>query len=282
MKSGATARIFLDRQSSAGVPPASGHWLPLVEAIESAVQAGRLRYSIGQPVQGFNARILGDTLTPSLGPSDGERSLRSRSLGAGPLSLPRTRPSSTLAEGRGEFSPNDGLRSESLNHPSPGLRPPSPHPMGRGQGEGVSDGWRVHGEGAAFMPGATDCRMPRDGTRTRPLPAGEGGVRGMGRRIIAESLSENGARLCRRSAAARREHSKAPIFWDLLRLVEDDTAALRGFQTGAEPGVVFGRCRSRRARSTPATSRTPHPRLLPRDCIIGAVIWRSARFLVSF
>jgi len=57
----------------------------------------------------------------------------------------------------------------------------------------------------------------------------------------SESLSEKGARLCRRPAAARREHSKTPKFWDLLRLVEDDTAALRGFQTASDK-VSFPNC----------------------------------------
>jgi hypothetical protein len=50
----------------------------------------------------------------------------------------------------------------------------------------------------------------------------------------AESLSENGARLCRRPAAARGKHLNAPRIRDLLRLVEDDTAALHDFQTGSE------------------------------------------------
>ena len=47
--------------------------------------------------------------------------------------------------------------------------------------------------------------------------------------VIPNNLSEKGAQLCRRPAAARREHSTAPHFGDLLRLVEDDTAALRDF-----------------------------------------------------
>jgi hypothetical protein len=50
----------------------------------------------------------------------------------------------------------------------------------------------------------------------------------------SKSLFEKGARLCRRPAAARRESSSAPNFWGLLRLVEDDTAALRGFQTSSK------------------------------------------------
>ncbi len=58
---------------------------------------------------------------------------------------------------------------------------------------------------------------------------------------MSESLPENGARQCRRPAAARRKHSKAPKFRSLLRLVGDDTAALRGFQTGSERELKCGR-----------------------------------------
>ena len=49
--------------------------------------------------------------------------------------------------------------------------------------------------------------------------------------IMIKSLSENGARLCRRPAAALGQLLNAPKMRDLLRLVEDDTAALRDFQT---------------------------------------------------
>jgi len=44
-----------------------------------------------------------------------------------------------------------------------------------------------------------------------------------------ESLSEKGARLCRRPAAARGKRLDAPGIRGLLRLVEDDTDALRDF-----------------------------------------------------
>ena len=44
--------------------------------------------------------------------------------------------------------------------------------------------------------------------------------------------------MCRRPAAARRAHSGAPEYCELLRLVEDDTAALRGFQTGSHAPVA--------------------------------------------
>ena len=48
-----------------------------------------------------------------------------------------------------------------------------------------------------------------------------------------ESLSEKGARLCRRPAAARLALPNACEMCCLL-LVEDDTAARRGFQTGTQ------------------------------------------------
>src|ERR1017187_5931093 len=54
-----------------------------------------------------------------------------------------------------------------------------------------------------------------------------------------KSLSENGARLCRRPAAARGKHLNAPRIRDLLRLVEDDTAALRDFQTRFKHGGSY-------------------------------------------
>ena len=53
-------------------------------------------------------------------------------------------------------------------------------------------------------------------------------------RTHSQSLSENGARLCRRPAAARRNKSRAFESRNPLRLVEDDTAALRNFQTGSQ------------------------------------------------
>jgi len=49
-----------------------------------------------------------------------------------------------------------------------------------------------------------------------------------------KSLSEKGARLCRRPAAARCGQSFGLENRNLLRLVEDDTAALRVFQTGSK------------------------------------------------
>jgi hypothetical protein len=49
-----------------------------------------------------------------------------------------------------------------------------------------------------------------------------------------ESVSENGARLCRRPSAARAELLNAPKMRGLLRLVEDDTAAVRDFHTRSE------------------------------------------------
>ena len=45
---------------------------------------------------------------------------------------------------------------------------------------------------------------------------------------------ENGARLCRRPTAARLATPNAYEMCCLLRLVENDTAALRGFQTGSK------------------------------------------------
>jgi hypothetical protein len=50
----------------------------------------------------------------------------------------------------------------------------------------------------------------------------------------AESRSENGARLCRRPAAAHGKLLNALRNQDLLRLVEDDTAALRDSQKSTE------------------------------------------------
>jgi len=50
---------------------------------------------------------------------------------------------------------------------------------------------------------------------------------------VAKSLSERGPRPCRRSAAAHGKRLNAPGIRGLLRLVEDDTAALRDFQTGS-------------------------------------------------
>jgi hypothetical protein len=49
--------------------------------------------------------------------------------------------------------------------------------------------------------------------------------------LVAKNLSEKGARLCPRPAAARGKLLNAPRIRCLLRLVEDDTAALRDFQT---------------------------------------------------
>ena len=51
---------------------------------------------------------------------------------------------------------------------------------------------------------------------------------------LTESLSEKGVRLCRRPAAARGKLCDAPKKRGTLRLVEDDTAALRDFQTRSE------------------------------------------------
>jgi len=47
------------------------------------------------------------------------------------------------------------------------------------------------------------------------------------------NLSEKGARLCRRPAAANGKRLRASRIRDPLRLVEDDTAALRDFQAGS-------------------------------------------------
>jgi len=48
---------------------------------------------------------------------------------------------------------------------------------------------------------------------------------------MLKSVSEKGARLCRRPAAAGGKRLNAPSIRDRLRLVEADTAALRDFQT---------------------------------------------------
>ncbi len=54
---------------------------------------------------------------------------------------------------------------------------------------------------------------------------------------LGKSLSEKGARLCRRPAAGCEDKYHTPGIQNRLRLVEDDTAALRVFQTGSEtPG----------------------------------------------
>ena len=54
------------------------------------------------------------------------------------------------------------------------------------------------------------------------------------------------------------EHSKAPIFWNLLRLVEDDTAALRGFQTGSYgmSALIHGGSVERRTRGVKREAET--------------------------
>jgi hypothetical protein len=49
-----------------------------------------------------------------------------------------------------------------------------------------------------------------------------------------ESLSEKGARLCRRPTAAHGKVRNPPKTRGRLRLVEDDPAALRDFQVGPE------------------------------------------------
>ena len=59
-------------------------------------------------------------------------------------------------------------------------------------------------------------------------------LNGAGQPVGSQSLSEKGARLCRRPAAACRKLFNVPGIQCLLRLVGDDTAALRDFQTGSQ------------------------------------------------
>ena len=58
--------------------------------------------------------------------------------------------------------------------------------------------------------------------------------------IELKSLSEKGARLCRRPAATHGKLLNAPRIRGVLRLVEDDTAALRDFQTGSNDSFRRG------------------------------------------
>jgi hypothetical protein len=58
---------------------------------------------------------------------------------------------------------------------------------------------------------------------------------------FSKSLSEKGARLCRRPAAGRCVELVGLEIWNPLRLVEDDTAALRVFRTlDSRPVPVSG------------------------------------------
>jgi hypothetical protein len=59
----------------------------------------------------------------------------------------------------------------------------------------------------------------------------------------SKSLSEKGARLFRRPAAAHGKLLNAPRIRGVLRLVEDDTAALRDFQTGSKVRSIISHLR---------------------------------------
>ncbi|GEM_PF-2260847 len=74
---------------------------------------------------------------------------------------------------------------------------------------------------------------------------------------LSESLSEKGARMCRKPAAGRSSQSQAPEIETPLRLVEDDTAALWGFQALRDHG---SRCPSRTVATTRRSRRHPYGR----------------------
>ena len=88
----------------------------------------------------------------------------------------------------------------------------------------------IHGQ--LLLRGRGQCQQRQDTIRRETKqPAGFGDCSNHGTLDAAWSVSEKGARLCRRPAAARGQRLNAPSIRDLLRLVEADTAALRDVQT---------------------------------------------------
>jgi hypothetical protein len=92
-------------------------------------------------------------------------------------------------------------------------------------------------------------------------------------------LSEKGARLCRRPATARGKLQTAPKVQGMLRLVKNDAAALRNFQTRSQTAK-----RKTSDPAAPARSQT-HEKMTsataPKMPLRSQAAWRLCRRLCS-